>query len=529
MGTIRPRNFIDLFTMLWNRKLPIVLTVGIVSGTGWLAINKLPNLYESHATALVNTPQNQEAQEALRTQVAEVTQQLVSRPELESLIRRHHLKRESETEEAAVLRLGKEIKVETKVRDFYPNAPESVSLTWRHTDPQVALKLVTELSSALNEINLNLKKQATVEADQLKTQLATIEEQLRGLARRRAALTAPSPSALPVAEKRISGAELTAAIETLNDKQYALEQQVSQQQRQVEEQQKLLAEQRKSPPPGGNPQANSPAGALLVRKAEIEGQLKTYARLYTEKHPEVIKARNQLASINQQLSQLESRGESAGQSQSLSSPEATELRTMLRDLNRLQVELDVTRRDLARKKELLASLPPTEPKIGSTGQTELAGKSGEAGAEYDLLMSQHNTLQDRLDQLQRRTGITSVGNARLFRLAEQPALPQFPAAPKRMLLRIGALLLGLLLGLAVALALEGPKLLFVQDARDVEYLLGAPILGLIPQTLVEGEERRIRQRLLKQRLLWILLAAVSVPVMTAVLTRLPLFQIIANR
>src|SRR5262249_4589648 len=97
-------------------------------------------------------------------------------------------------------------------------------------------------------------------------------------------------------------------------------------------------------------------------------------------------------------------------------------------------------------------------------------------------------------------------------------------APNRNLLRLLGLGIALGLGLLVAAAREFLRLLMINDDRDVEDYLGAPVLALIPETLTPFERGRRRRLLLLRCLglgLWsVLLIQVFVPV----LDRLQIFK-----
>src|SRR4029434_4296007 len=103
----------------------------------------------------------------------------------------------------------------------------------------------------------------------------------------------------------------------------------------------------KSAGPAGALASNSAYGVLLARRAEVEGQIKDLATFATEKNPKMVQARTQAASINREIARLESgSGTNLGDALNSSSPEARELRSMKRELQRIETDLEVTRRDL---------------------------------------------------------------------------------------------------------------------------------------------------------------------------------------
>ena len=161
-------------------------------------------------------------------------------------------------------------------------------------------------------------------------------------------------------------------------------------------------------------------------------------------------------------------------------------------------------------------------------ETAPSGRLDEAKTEYDRLMGRYNWLMDKQDSLQKLSGGDGQ-KITMFQLIDAPLAQRSPVGPNRMLLRLIGLGIALALGLLAAAALEFPRLFLIQDDRDVEYYLGAPVLALIPETLTPSERRRQR-RLLGLRWLGLgLLAAAMIPVFVIALDRAQIFQILGSR
>jgi hypothetical protein len=69
----------------------------------------------------------------------------------------------------------------------------------------------------------------------------------------------------------------------------------------------------------------------------------------------------------------------------------------------------------------------------------------------------------------------------------------------------------------------------INDDRDIEYFLGAPVLALIPETLTPLERSRRRKVQMTRSLLVMMLAAALIPAFIALLIRLQIFQILGGR
>ncbi|HMB28545.1 MAG TPA: hypothetical protein VKS99_10590, partial [Blastocatellia bacterium] len=293
---------------------------------------------------------------------------------------------------------------------------------------------------------------------------------------------------------------------------------------QIAEQEKLVS----SAAPASKVATNSAYGVLLARRAEVEGQIKDLASSATEKNPKMIQARSQLATINQEIARLEAASAAnSGAAVNSASPEARELRTMRRELQRLENELELARRDLSRKTQGMKELPKEEPDAGLKEVASTARLS-EAKVEYDRLMGRYNWLMDKQDSLQKLFG-NDGRKGEVFQVVDAPLAEPAPVAPNRRLLMMIGLGIGLALGLLIASAWEIPRLFLIRSDHDVEYYLGTSVLAAIPETLTPSQ--RARRRVL-WGLRWLglaLLLGAMIPALVIVLDRTQIFQILANR
>src|SRR5262249_55554461 len=159
------------------------------------------------------------------------------------------------------------------------------------------------------------------------------------------------------------------------------EQQIAEQKRQIAEQERIVKSEQNTIP------RDSAYGVLLVRKAELDAQLDGYASQYTEKNPKVIQARTQLEEIQRQLGVLEAKYQSGG---ATPTPAVHELLLLQRDLIRLQTELEITRREAARKQIALGTLAQSNSPIVTNAPHVDQAKV--AGAVSDRLLTRYNAL-----------------------------------------------------------------------------------------------------------------------------------------
>jgi uncharacterized protein involved in exopolysaccharide biosynthesis len=517
MTSFRSRTFTEYLQILWRRKLLIfLLAAGMLIST-FLIIERLPNVYESRATVVTSGTQSD--RQAVNARVAATTERLTSRAFLEPIIDRYDPYNSRGNIDAALTDMRQDLKVETTYRSDFP---ERLSIAYRHSDPTIAKAVATELVSVFGKMNEVVEKQAADNASNLASDIADLENRMREAGEHRAATAARQGAAGRAAgainAERAQRIATASSIETLTDKQFALEQQIGEQKRQIQEQQKLA----KTAP--SDAKASSSYGVLLVRKAELEAQLKDYGTQYTDKNPKIIQARNQLAEINHQIAQLNAGGDQ--DSAPANSAEARELRSMQRELARMQTELSITQRELDRKKQgsptltSAAVVPPVTSAVASSDAPP------SMQTDYETLRKRYEALLTKQDQLASAQIATAGLDPGVFQIVDMPAQPRTPVGPNRFKYRMFAVALALGVALLVAFALEIPKLYSITDDRDVEFYLGVPVIALIPETTAPGEGRS--RHLLLGRAVGALLIALLLSGVFFLITYLKVFTHIAS-
>jgi uncharacterized protein involved in exopolysaccharide biosynthesis len=324
---------------------------------------------------------------------------------------------------------------------------------------------------------------------------------------------------------RAERAAAASSLETLADKKYSLEREIAQQKQQIAQQQKIV----KAAP--SEARSTSSYGVLLVRKAELEAQIKDFATQYTDKNPKVQQARAQLQEINQQIAQLNVEAQGGA---TMNSPEARELRTLERELSRMETELAITQRAIDRKQQALDSAPSPGSAIAAAAPmvSAPAAADGEGyvpGSDADRLKNRYESLLRRQERLEYARMTAAGMDPGLFQIVDLPAVPQTATGPDRWKLLGLGLALALAIGLLTVMAFEVPKLFSIRDDRDVEYYLGAPVIILIPESVTPSEQGRAKRLLAMRVVGMLLLAAVVVPAMIFLFNNLRVFQLLASR
>jgi uncharacterized protein involved in exopolysaccharide biosynthesis len=522
MGSLRPRQLTELIGVLWRRKKLVVLMFLAMLLATLIVIRRIPNLYESSALIAINLRNDAESMPEMNW-FAKLQQELTSREVFATLIRRHNLYPKAQNEEEAVGALQKALKIETKMRNYSPQVPEAVEISLRHSEPKKAQAVVTDLVRMFEHGNEQKKTEASAEAGRLTSQITEVEERLRELAPERdlemirleSSYRSRTGATIDSSQRRA----VESSIESLADTEYSLKQQVEGRRKEVAEYEKLV---NSLPATTGS----AAYGALLTEKSKIEADIQSYSDQYTDKHPKMIQLRNQLAEINRHINRLEA--QTAGATPLSMTPEGRDLIAMRRDLRRMEADLEVTQMRLQRRNQQLGDMPKGGMRAAPDRPASLIGRNDMARAEYDTLVKRYNWLLDKQDSLLKSRADGNESRA-MFYVIDKASLPRLPSAPNRLLLQIFALAMATAFGLAVALAIETPRMFRINDSRDVEYFLGAPVLAAIPESLTPAERARKRKLRLTRGALVMTAAVALAPVLVFLLTYLRVFQIIASR
>lgn len=519
MAIYRPRSIGEYVHILLTRKFLLLLAAGSMFAATILVIHRLPDTYQSQASIVVTD--TGEGRELASGRVASVVERLSSREFLTPLIDKYRLYGDAARKgslEGALATMRKDTSVDTKYRGDFP---EMVTVSYKYPDSKLAKQVADDMVSVFSNMNDAIVAQVNKQLQAADQGMTDIEGKLQSISRSKSAADSAMAS-LNRAESRYSAiraqkiAESNSA-EELASKQYALEQQIAEQKRQIEQQEKLV----KAAPASGSDKGTS-YGALLVKKAELEGQIQLYSAQYTDKNPKMIEAKTQLDALEQEIQKYESKG--AGTANT-GSPDSRELRAMQRDLAKMEIEHEVNARELDLKRKALGP-GPIPADAGPVG-TSVASISPESGTAEGL-KTQYGFLLNRKDAYDKQQVQTAGLDPGIFQIVDSPAQAAMPSGPNRVKLILLALGLSLVFGLIAIAAVEAPRLTSINNVPDIEYYLDSPVIALIPESLTPVESRRSRRIRMLRAVGSIALAAVLVPVFVVVFNYLQVFQTLAN-
>lgn len=482
----------DYFRIL-RRKWWLILILAILgTGLGYGVSYVLPKKYTSQTLVLIQQPTvpgdyvkpviSQDINQRLTT----MQQQILSRSRLEPVIRQFGLYSKdikSVPMEDLVDDLRKVISI-IPIRANVPGQPSqlqgfSISVTF--DDPHLAQQICSTITSMFMEENLKLRQELSEQTTQfLSKQLddakATLDEQDTKLA----AFKRDHIGTLPDEDHGNLGilggltTQLDAATQALGraeqDKTFA---------------QSLLAQQleawRASSQIGQNPDS------LQKQLDALELELSSLETKYTEDHPDVIKAKNDVQALKKKIADAQDTDKPVEvekpKTATLESPQIQNLRAQIYQLDQLIKE------KTAQQEELQKQIKVYQARLESSPTVEQEYK--ELTRDYETALRFYNELLGKRDQSAMATDLERRQQGEQFQVLDPANLPDKPSFPNIPVFVAGGGVVGLCLGLGLVLLfeiLDGS----LRSREDVEMALHLPVLAVIPAIEVEQNEHHAK-------------------------------------
>lgn len=485
----REMGFEEYLQILWRRLWLIVLpaVLGLLAAYGYS--QTIPDRYSSQTLVLVEGQRVPDdfvrsvVREEINSRLGTMREQIQSRSRLEPLISRFNLF-ESEVgrvpTEDLVNRLRAAINV-TPVQQmaggFHGLPGFRIIVTW--SDPRIAQALCAEITSMFIDENLRQRGNRAEETTAFLTkQLEDAKQQLDEHDARLAEFKRRYVGQLPGQEQAnlnmlmTSSAQLDAVTQNLNrahqDKAY-LESLLAQQ----------VAAWENTQTGGANPQTLEQQ--LTLRQSQL---LELQAR-YTDDHPDVIKMKQEIATIQRRLEEMATAepdpAARISERGSLAEPaQIQQLRTQIRGL---ELTIEERTRDQARLQEQIRLF---QSRVQLSPIIEQQYK--ELTRDYDTALAHYNDLLSKRTQSEMATDLERRQQGEQFRVLDPANLPETPSYPDRAQFALGGLGIGLLLGAGLALLIE-IRDQAIRNERDIEALLELPTLALVP-TVTNGNGSR---------------------------------------
>lgn len=468
----------------WRYRWWAIITAWLLCVMGWLFVFTMPDIYEARAQVFVDADSRLAdvmgdvgVAPGVGSRVFIVRQAMLGRPQLERVARETDLDlraRDSEEKEALITALRDRIGVASgRTRQ----AQNLYTITYDDRDRGMAIAVVQTLLDTFVEDVLELKERGTQDVT------GYLEEQLEHYS----GLLSDAEIALAGFKKEYVGllpGESGGIFERLQAEMDGLkvlrsDLQIEEDRR--EELRRQLTSESPYVPEGANGGGGAPVpgGSAEFTIIELEQRRNDLLLSYTERHPDII-------AIDEQLEQLYAKREAR---RAALTAEGNGIEGVANATNpvyqTVQIALNESGVRIAALGSQISQRQATVSQLNNQIDTipEVEAEFAKLTRDY----AQYKTLYDELLMRKERERMGSVGDQRdvvSFNVIDPPAASLDPVAPKRILLLVGVLLLGLGGGGAVAFLLHQLNPVF-HDARSLHSVSERPVLGVVSMTWLE--------------------------------------------
>jgi protein tyrosine kinase modulator len=462
----------DLFATLRRRRWWILFSIFLCWAVVWSVSWLWPASYESEGLILVEQQKVPEQFVVpnvtldLQDRVASMTQQILSRTRLQSVIDRFHLYPPSRglnkllQSRDPVEQMRRDIKidlVQSDKREGRPGGLMAFKIYYSARSPELAQQINSELTSLFIDENLKAQQQlsesTTVFLDnQLAAARAKLEEQEAMVRAFKAKHLGDLPSQLESNVQILSGLQ-----SQLQTTQRALD---------GAKQQELYLESLQK-------QYQS------VQGEDLNSALANLRSKYTDDYPDIIALKAKIARRDNLVKQIENQ---IGPKQETDKP-SEPMMQIQSQIKANQLEIQNYEK---RQKVIESQISTYQARLNLTPQTEQ--ELAEISRGYEESKADYDSLLRKQSQSQLATSLEKRQQGEQFRILDPPSLPDKPSAPNHLLVSLGGLVLGIIVGFSLSVFME---LIDVRVRRetDLEVLVPARVLVGIPHLGAPGEDR----------------------------------------
>jgi uncharacterized protein involved in exopolysaccharide biosynthesis len=434
--------FNHLPTIMWQRRHWIIWPFVAIALAAAIAAFALPTLYRSTASLLVQSQDLPDSVVAAPTagdieqRIARIRERVLSRGDLIRLIEQNNLyadERQSKPLSEIVDKMRKATTVGAQTNDLGGGGGEetiAIDISFDYSEPGQAQEVLQSyVNDFLAQDNEDVSEQARLsvrfledQANRLRSQISTLENQLTSLKARNGAALATSVA--PVMDLGSYSSQI-ASLESQN--------------------RELLAQVNRVP--RKDPQVANAESVLAAAEA-----------LYNDNHPDVAAARERLRAVQQMVRANPAQDESGL------------LRSQIAANNQAIASLQSARSAAMSRSQAAVA--------GSARAPAILEQAMQLENQTSGLREQYRKVADDLLRAQNSARLANEQRAERLSLVEPPNLPDTPHSPNRPLLIAGGAFLGLIVGLVLAFAVEFLR----RPLRSPSQIegLGLPVLGVVP-------------------------------------------------
>lgn len=463
---------------MWLKRRYIVIAAWILCPIGWFYTMQLPDQYRASARVYVDT--DSLLRPLLRGLTVEtfkdkqlnlMVKTLLSRPNLEKIARMSDLDihtNNSKEFDALIDSLGKSIKIASTRRE------KIFTISYENQSKEAAIQVVKSVLTIFVEDTLGENRTDTDNAQRfLNQQIKDFEQRMKVDDAALTEFKRKNADLLPGEGSSYYG--------LLKQEQLILEQtelQLKEAETRLASARLQLEDEQTIPyysTPDGNNFNPSISTQYDNRIEAMQQSLDELSLRYTDRHPDIIELKKQLANLRKKQAQERSELIALSQQQKQpatedESPFVQSLRVNVSELESEVASLKVRRQNFQDKVDKLQQKVHLVPQI----EAELAALT----RGYGITKSQYNQLLERREAaiMSQKAGQSVDGVE--FKIIEPPRVPREPVGPHRVIYLTVVTIVGLGVGLFVAFALSQLNPI-VTGSRELSSITNLPVLGSI--------------------------------------------------
>ncbi len=490
------QQLISILYGVWRKRIIAISVAWVICVVGWVFVAQIPNKYESEARIHVDAETflkpllgRMAVQNNIYNQVAMMRQTLISRPNIEKVIRM--------TDQDLLINNDEEM--EDKINEIMDGvniaiqAANLFSISYIHEDPAIAKSVVQSLLNIFMEENFGQNRRDLTSAVRfIEDQIREYEEQLE----------ISEQKAMEFRQKNMA---------FLSDKSYfeklkismAEVNEVKQNLKEYQNRRKQIAESLNNIPAfipstgmgpalrGGASSASALQGRINLMEARLD---ELYVRGYKDQHPDVRIVINQLASLRDKHKKEQAKFDTALANNDTKTLQTTGGVMPNPVYDQMSVKLYDLDGEIASLKSRLADRVAVTKQLQSMAHRipEVEAEQARLNRDYDILKKNYNEMLAKRESAKISSDLETNTDRVRFRVIDPPQEAREPSSPNRLLLVIGVLVAGLGAGVSVAFVLSQMHATYSieQNLRDK---FPYPVLGCI-SILRSTEELQLNKR-----------------------------------
>jgi polysaccharide chain length determinant protein (PEP-CTERM system associated) len=490
--------FTSIARGMWKFRWTGLIVAWGVGALGALVVFKVPDRYEAMARIFVDTQSilkplmsGLAVQPNVDQQVSMLSRTLISRPNIEKLVRMADLDLKSESkaqQETLIENLMKDVSIKSTGRD------NLYSLVYVDPDKEKAKRVIQSMVSIFVESSLGASRKDTDSAK------VFLDEQIKGYEAKL------EESEARLKEFRLKNLDLQGgdgkdSATRLSElgRQYETAKLELREAENAREAAKKQLEIERSHPAAANGvellqgQGSGPSFATPEIDGRIEAQRRQLDGLlqrYTDKHPDIVSTRRLIAELEEQRKRevAELRRQAAAQPAANAVTGNSSL--ALQELSRLMATSEV---QVAALKARVAEYGSRYEQARALSRTspQIEAEAAQLNRDYAIIKKNYEDLVGRRQSAVMSGDLDMASGTVDFRLIDPPRVSPRPVSPNRLILLPLALVVAVVAGVLTTFVASQLRPVF-NDAQELRAKTGLPLLGVVSMILTVDDLRRER-------------------------------------